>query len=59
MTPGWTTASVEEHRAYAWVADLLLRGWVRPVIGAYLKGDIPALKGLPVAPEMVAMLFPS
>ena len=28
--PGWTTASVEEHRAYAWVADLLLRGWVRP-----------------------------
>ena len=27
---GWTTACVEEHRAFAWVADLLLRGWVRP-----------------------------
>ncbi|MDR3706674.1 MAG: zinc-binding dehydrogenase [Capsulimonadaceae bacterium] len=26
----WRNADVNEHHRYAWVADLLLRGWVRP-----------------------------
>jgi len=26
----WQTADVKEHLRYAWVADLLARGWVRP-----------------------------
>lgn len=27
---GWTSAEVEEHKSYAWVADLLARGWIKP-----------------------------
>lgn len=28
--PPWTTAVVEEHRAWPWVADCIQRGWVDP-----------------------------
>lgn len=27
---GWTGAVVDEHLSYAWVADLLARGWIKP-----------------------------
>jgi len=28
--PRWMASIVEEHLSYAWVADLLARGWIRP-----------------------------
>ncbi|MDA3961529.1 MAG: zinc-binding dehydrogenase [Planctomycetota bacterium] len=28
--PEWTTAVVEEHFAWPWIADLLVRGWIDP-----------------------------